>query len=216
MQNTSNTLWTFAAVVHGDAALLQGVSKEVIVKMNEIDSRSPGNIARWFTRLLADGTLPLQASAGRAYVLELAPQSTSNSVRTFAQPKLLGQRFFSAMGELGTRSDFDAQGTTNMLRGHGTCNVLVRSLVAALMGQAQQKLPTLAAQNLSNMVWRSARPQVQGRAPAAAAARCAVAKRAEPRPQNLANRFRDLSKSATRGVASFESTSGCALKLMRI
>ena len=155
MQNTTNTLWTFAAVVHWDAALLQGISKEVIVKMNEIDSRSPGNIARWFARLLAHGTLPLQASGGRAlaYVrTEFAAQSTSNSVRTFAQPKLSGQRFFSAMGELGTRCDFDAQGTTNTLWAHGTCNVLFRSLVAALREQAQQKLPTLAAQNLSNMV----------------------------------------------------------------
>ena len=56
------------------------------------------------------------------------------------------------MGELGTRSDFDAQGTTNTLWAHGTCNVLSRSLVLALRRQARQKLPMLAAQNLSNMV----------------------------------------------------------------
>ena len=32
----------------------------------------------------------------------------------------------------------------------------------------------------------------------------------------LANRFRGSSKSGTRGVASFESTRGCALKLMKV
>jgi len=61
------------------------------------------------------------------------------------------------MAELATRSDFDAQGITNMLWAYATSNVLVRPLVAALTGQAQQKLPTFAAQNLSNMVWALAR-----------------------------------------------------------
>jgi len=56
MQNISNTLWAFAALVYGDAPLLQGISKEVIVKMNEIDSRSLGNIAWSFARLLVDDT----------------------------------------------------------------------------------------------------------------------------------------------------------------
>ena len=44
VQNLSNTAWDPAATVHVDAALMQGTSKEVAVKMHEIDSRSPGNI----------------------------------------------------------------------------------------------------------------------------------------------------------------------------
>ncbi|OLP82698.1 ATP-dependent RNA helicase dbp9 [Symbiodinium microadriaticum] len=197
VQNTTNTLWTFAAVVHWDAALLQGISKEVIVKMNEIDSRSPGNIARWFARLLAHGTLPLQASGGRAlaYVrTEFAAQSTSNSVRTFAQPKLSGQRFFSAMGELGTRIlptvlelSQHSERSACTARAFGLSDSQGTRLLTATASTSAARLGDFGPLSLVSLALASARTTWRGEALLQATAARASAKAQQPSPQGLGN-----------------------------
>ena len=122
MQNPSNMAWSLAAVLLLDLASMDGTAGEVSVKITEVDSRSLGNIGRRLARLRVHGTLLLRALGSQACVLSLEPQSISNSVQTSAHLKRQNQISFEATGQLAATADFDAQGITNTLWGHATCN----------------------------------------------------------------------------------------------